>query len=79
MPSPRVPVAHSRPVNVDDICHDDQFDLISGLWQEAPFIRLPSDAPTELRHLVTDIENPRRVYAIHRASRRHDFQSMVEK
>lgn len=72
-------MARSRPVNVDDISHDDQLDLISGLWQEVPFVRLPSDAPTELRQLVTDIENPRRVYAIHRASRRHDFQSMVEK
>ncbi|PNY25920.1 Ubiquitin-protein ligase E3A [Tolypocladium capitatum] len=57
----------------------DQPDLMAGLWQEAPFARLPDDAPQELRDLVQDIENPRRVYAIHRASRRHDFQQLVDR
>ncbi|RDA85492.1 hypothetical protein CP532_0016 [Ophiocordyceps camponoti-leonardi (nom. inval.)] len=54
-------------------------DLTAGLWQEAPFSRLPDDAPSELRHLVQDIDNPRRVYAIHKASRRHDFQLLVDR
>ncbi|KAF4464188.1 ubiquitin- ligase [Fusarium albosuccineum] len=54
-------------------------DLLAGLWQEAPFARLPSNAPPELEAFVQNIENPARVYAIHRASRRHDFQLLVER
>ncbi|KAK3998295.1 ubiquitin-protein ligase E3A [Cladorrhinum sp. PSN332] len=57
----------------------DDLDILSGLWEEAPFTRLPRDAPSELRDLVEDIENPRRVYAIHKASRRHNFQQVVQK
>lgn len=57
---------------------DDRYDLFAGLWQESPFVRLPSDAPPQLNSFVHDIENPRRVYAIHRASRRHDFQLLVQ-
>ncbi|KAG6002583.1 hypothetical protein E4U21_002966 [Claviceps maximensis] len=53
-------------------------DLVAGLWQEAPFARLPDDAPPELYRFVQDLENPHRVYAVHRASRRHDFQSLVD-
>ncbi|CAK7200799.1 hypothetical protein SEUCBS139899_003498 [Sporothrix eucalyptigena] len=53
-------------------------DLISGLWEEAPFPRLPWDAPAELRDLVDEVENPRRVYAVHQASRRHNFQLIVQ-
>lgn len=53
-------------------------DLLAGLWQEANFSRLPDDAPPEVRSFVKDIESPRRVYAIHRASRRHDFQLLVD-
>ncbi|KAL7919061.1 hypothetical protein ACQKWADRAFT_302492 [Trichoderma austrokoningii] len=56
-----------------------ELDLLAGLWQVAPFARLPPDAPAELRDYVQDVENPRRVYAIHRASRRHDFQTLVDK
>lgn len=59
--------------------HDVETDLLAGLWETAPFARLPSDAPPELKDLVEDIENPKRVYAIHRASRRHGFQQLVEK
>ncbi|KAK5996599.1 Ubiquitin-protein ligase E3A [Cladobotryum mycophilum] len=58
---------------------NNEVDLLAGLWQEAPFARLPSDAPVELKEYVQDVENPRRVYAIHRASRRHDFQLLVER
>lgn len=59
--------------------HDVETDLLAGLWETAPFARLPWDAPSELKELVEDIENPKRVYAIHRASRRHGFQQLVEK
>ncbi|KAG5939261.1 hypothetical protein E4U60_000968 [Claviceps pazoutovae] len=54
-------------------------DLVAGLWQEAPFARLPDDAPPELYTYVRELENPHRVYAIHRASRRHDFQFLVDR
>ncbi|KPM44989.1 hypothetical protein AK830_g1512 [Neonectria ditissima] len=56
-----------------------EYDLLAGLWQEAPFARLPHDAPPELDAYVQDIESPSRVYAIHRASRRHDFQLLIER
>ncbi|KUI69646.1 Ubiquitin-protein ligase E3A [Cytospora mali] len=59
--------------------HDVDTDLLAGLWETAPFARLPWDAPPELKELVEDIENPKRVYAIHRACRRHGFQQLVEK
>ncbi|KAJ4393808.1 hypothetical protein N0V93_003023 [Gnomoniopsis smithogilvyi] len=59
--------------------HDLETDLLAGLWETAPFARLPADAPQELKDLIEDIENPKRVYAIHRASRRHGFQLLVEK
>ncbi|KAF4450701.1 hypothetical protein F53441_6242 [Fusarium austroafricanum] len=54
-------------------------DLLAGLWQEAPFARLPHDAPPELEAYVQNVENPARVYAIHQASRRHGFQLLVER
>ncbi|KAB5566457.1 hypothetical protein GE09DRAFT_1028013 [Coniochaeta sp. 2T2.1] len=56
-----------------------ELDLLAGLWAQAPFGRLPIDAPAELRELVENIENPKKVYAIHRARRRHDFQQLVQK
>lgn len=59
--------------------HDVETDLLAGLWETAPFARLPCDAPPELKDLVVNIENPKSVYAIHRASRRHGFQQLVEK
>lgn len=54
-------------------------DLLAGLWEEARFARLPWDAPSELKELVEDIDNPKRVYAVHKASRRHNFQLLVQK
>lgn len=68
-----------RPVRSsgDTIRDDGELDLFAGLWQEAPFARLPADAPPELQDFVIDVEDPRCVYAIHRAARRHDFQSLV--
>lgn len=66
------------PRSQDEVSRDDgDLDLLAGLWREAPFARLPADAPPELQVLVADVEDPRRVYAIHRAARRHDFQSLV--
>lgn len=53
-------------------------EIVAALWEEVPFPRLPSDAPPELRALVIDIENPRRIYSIHRATRRHNLQLLVE-
>jgi hypothetical protein len=64
--------------------HDDR-ELVSdaamyaGLWAAASFPRLPDDAPPELKKFTIDIDDPKRVYAIHRASRRHHFQILVER
>src|SRR5690606_13544207 len=58
---------------------DADLDLLALLWEEAPFPRLPRDAPPELKELVQNIENPRHVYTVHRAARRHNFQALVEK
>ncbi|VBB80247.1 Putative ubiquitin-protein ligase E3A [Podospora comata] len=57
----------------------DDLDVLAGLWEEAPFARLPCDAPSELKDLVEDIDNPKRVYAVHKASRRHNFQQIVQR
>ncbi|KAK6086667.1 HECT-domain-containing protein [Seiridium cupressi] len=54
-------------------------EILAALWEEVPFPRLPHDAPSELSELVVEIENPRRVYSIHRATRRHNLQLLVEK
>lgn len=56
----------------------DEEELIAGLWQEVPYPRLPADAPPELEQYLQIVDNPHRVYAIHRASRRRDFQLLVE-
>jgi hypothetical protein len=77
--SPFSPVAQPHRGHPDPGVEDFDLDLTSGLWLEAPFVKLPPDAPPELHDYVTDIHDPRRVYAIHRASRRHDFQSLVNR
>jgi hypothetical protein len=59
--------------------HDVELGLLALLWEEAPFPRLPRDAPPELKDFVQTVDNPRRVYTIHKASRRHNFQTLVEK
>lgn len=76
--APSSPTVLSRRRSSEFVSDERELDLLAGLWQEAPFARLPPDAPPELRELVTDIEDPRRVYVIHHASRRHDFQTIVE-
>lgn len=70
-----------RPANAGSHSHKtaDDIDLLAGLWEEARFARLPWDAPSELKDLVEDIDNPKRVYAVHKASRRHNFQQLVQK
>lgn len=54
-------------------------DIYAALWAAAPFPRVPKDAPFEIKRVTIDIEDPKRVYAVHRASRRHNFQVLVEK
>ncbi|KAI1380278.1 hypothetical protein F4677DRAFT_406315 [Hypoxylon crocopeplum] len=54
-------------------------DILAALWEQVPFPRLPIDAPSEIKELVIDVENPKRVYAIYHASRRHNLQLLVEK
>lgn len=72
------PVPHAPGHSQHNYAHD-ALDLEDGLWQEAVFARLPDDAPQELHEYVSDIENPRRVWAVYRASRRHDFQLLVDR
>jgi hypothetical protein len=54
-------------------------EVWAALWTAAPFPRVPEDAPDELKKLTIELEDPKRVYAIHRASRRHNFQLLVER
>ncbi|KAK3331971.1 hypothetical protein B0T19DRAFT_90266 [Cercophora scortea] len=56
-----------------------EIDVLAGLWEQAPFARLPPDAPHELRDFLEDIDNPKRVYSVYKASRRHNFQQLVQK
>ncbi|KAK0120187.1 hypothetical protein ONS95_011593 [Cadophora gregata] len=64
--------------------HDDRetvsdADIYAALWATAPFPRLPEDAPSELKKLMVDVDDPKRIYGIHRARRRHNFQLLVER
>jgi hypothetical protein len=54
-------------------------EVYTALWSAATFPRLPTDAPNELKKLTIDVDDPKRIYVIHRASRRHHFQILVEK
>ncbi len=54
-------------------------EILAALWEQVPFPRLPVDAPSEIKDLVVDVENPKTVYAIHCASRRHSLQLLIEK
>ncbi|KAI0899139.1 hypothetical protein F4806DRAFT_325262 [Annulohypoxylon nitens] len=69
----------NRPTDNGPGHHSLEDDVLSALWEQVPFPRLPPDAPPEIRDLVINVENPKRVYAIYRASRRHDLQLLVEK
>ena len=74
-------MTRDRPRSVDGshLSTGSDADLLAGLWEEAPFARLPWDAPAEFKELVEDIENPKRVWSVYRASRRHNFQLLVQK
>ncbi|RYP45340.1 hypothetical protein DL769_011469 [Monosporascus sp. CRB-8-3] len=54
-------------------------EVLAALWEQVPFPRLPFDSPSELRDFVVDVEDPKRVYTIHRASRRYYLQLLVER
>ncbi|KAL7622320.1 hypothetical protein AAE478_007824 [Parahypoxylon ruwenzoriense] len=69
----------TRPMDSGPGHNSHEADVLESLWEQVPFPRLPIDAPLEIKDLVIDVENPKRVYAIHRASRRHNFQLLVEK
>jgi hypothetical protein len=59
---------------------DGDGDLFSALWTAAPsFPQLPPDAPQGLKALTVDVEDPKKIYSIYRASRRHGFQILVER
>lgn len=54
-------------------------DILAALKAAASIPRLPRDAPEELRSLTIDINDPKRVYVLHHANRRHNFQLLVER
>lgn len=54
-------------------------DILKALWASAPFPYLPQDAPEEVKKLTINIEDPKQIYVIHNAGRRHHFQLMVER
>jgi hypothetical protein len=69
-----------EPVTRSGHSHADiETEILAALWEEIPFPRLPLDAPPELRALLAEIENPKRVYTIHRATRRHSLQLLIER
>jgi hypothetical protein len=61
------------------LAEDLDVDILTSLWNAAPFPYLPSDAPADIKKLTIDINDPLRVYTIHRASRRHGVQLLIEK
>ncbi|KAI0434221.1 hypothetical protein F5Y09DRAFT_296922 [Xylaria sp. FL1042] len=69
----------NRPVHNGRRCSILEDDVLAALWENAPFPKLPLDAPPEIRELVVDVENPKRVYTIHRASRRHNLQLLIDR
>ncbi|KAI1741621.1 hypothetical protein F4680DRAFT_56076 [Xylaria scruposa] len=69
----------SRPAQSGRGCGILEDDLLAALWEHAPFPKLPFDAPPEIKELVVNVENPKRVYTIHRASRRHNLQLLIER
>jgi hypothetical protein len=54
-------------------------EVYAALWATTPFPRLPRDAPEALKKVTVDIDDPKRVYTIHQAARRHHFQILVER
>ncbi|KAI1174325.1 hypothetical protein F4777DRAFT_554128 [Nemania sp. FL0916] len=68
-----------RPTHHGRGCSVLEEDVLAALWENAPFPKLPFDAPAEMRDLVVDVESPKRVYTIHRASRRHNLQVLIDR
>jgi hypothetical protein len=68
-----------RPAHHGRGCSIAEDDVLAALWENAPFPKLPFDAPSEMRELVVDVESPKRVYTIHRASRRHNLQILIDR
>ncbi|KAI1777034.1 hypothetical protein F4818DRAFT_333201 [Hypoxylon cercidicola] len=68
-----------RPADNDSSRNSLETEILAALWEQVPFPRLPIDAPSEIKDLLIDVENPKRVYAIHCASRRHNLQLLIEK
>ena len=61
------------------LTEDLDVDVLTSLWTAATFPYLPNDAPADLKKFTLDIDDPRRIYTIHRASRRHHLQLLIEK
>ncbi|KAI0602007.1 hypothetical protein F4775DRAFT_295467 [Biscogniauxia sp. FL1348] len=72
-------IENTRLAENGPVCSSLEADILAALWEQVPFPRLPLDAPAEIKELVVDIENPKRVHTIHRATRRHNLQLLVEK
>ncbi|XXG95981.1 hypothetical protein Hte_002258 [Hypoxylon texense] len=68
-----------RPADNGSSRNSSEAEILAALWEQVPFPRLPVDAPSEIKDLVVDVENPKTVYAIHCASRRHNLQLLIEK
>ncbi|CZS96793.1 related to ubiquitin-protein ligase [Rhynchosporium graminicola] len=54
-------------------------DIYAALWATAPFPRLPDGASESFRRLTVEVDDPKRIYGIHKARRRHNFQVLVER
>lgn len=63
----------------DEQAPDADIDAYTALWAVASFPRLPDDAPEEFKKSAIEIDDPRRVYNIHQAARRHQFHILVER
>ncbi|KAI1504685.1 hypothetical protein F5X99DRAFT_432474 [Biscogniauxia marginata] len=72
-------IENTRPAENGPVHNSLEADILAALWEQVPFPRLPLDAPAEIKELVIDIENPKKVHTIHRATRRHNLQLLVEK
>ncbi|POS84703.1 hypothetical protein EPUL_004650 [Erysiphe pulchra] len=55
------------------------FTAYTTLWAVAPFARIPEDAPTELKRLTIEVQDPRRIYTIQKARRRHHFELLLDR
>lgn len=72
---------HGQESSCDDssASTQDELNFWLGLWLEAPFARLPDDAPSDLYQYLEDVQDPRQLYAVHHAARRRDFQLLVDR